>query len=203
MHALSPTISGISRITCFGRFYSPDCRIVSESLTPAPMCVMYVGVIKAYSHSATLAYYPEYSTLSIENAFQLLQMVEKGNADVAIIPVWCSGETYRDNFISLLKSNPYEVREIYRMDLHRLLALLRVSQKDLKTVTSDHYSLLHCDHILTKMNLANRIEFYDAATTALSVAKLQLPTIGVIASGTAANLYGFHMLSLWINHCVF
>ena len=64
-------------------------------------------------------------------------MVEEGNADIAILPVWFSGETYRDNFISLLKSNPYEVGEIYRMDLHRLLALPRVSQEDLKMVTSN------------------------------------------------------------------
>jgi prephenate dehydratase len=129
-------------------------------------------------------------------------MVKHGNVDVAILPVWCFGETYRDNFISLLKSNLYEVGEIYLPDLHRLLALTGVSQEDLKTVISDRYSLFHCDHVLTKINLANRIEFYDTAV-ALSVAKFQLPMTRVIASGAAINLYGLHTLSLWIHHRIF
>ena len=203
MYALSLTISSPSRISCSSRFSGPNRRIIFESLTLAPMCVAYVGVQRAYSYSATLAYYPEYSTLPTKNALQLLQMVEEGNVDVAILLVWCSGETYRDNFISLLKSNPYVVGEIYLMDLHRLLALPIVSQEDLKTVILDHYSLLHCDHVLTKMDLANIIEFYDVAATALSVAKLQLPTTGVIANGAAVNLYGHHTLSLRINHRIF
>ena len=167
------------------------------------MCVAYVGVPWAYSYSTALTYYPKCSTLPTKNAHQLLQMVEQGNTNVAILPVWCSGETFRDNFISLFKINLYEVGEIYLSDLYRLLVLPEVSQKDLKMVISDHYSLLHCDHILTKMDLTNRIEFYDAAAIALSVAKLQLPMTRVIANGVATNLYGLYTLSLWINHNIF
>ncbi|KAE7999186.1 hypothetical protein FH972_003644 [Carpinus fangiana] len=93
MHALSPTISGPGRISYFGNFFGLGGQIIFEPLTPAPICVAYVGVAGAYSHSATLAYYPKCLTLPTENTHQLLQMVEQSNADVAILPVWCSGET--------------------------------------------------------------------------------------------------------------
>jgi hypothetical protein len=68
MHALSPTISGPVRISYFGCFFGLGSRIVSEPLIPAPMCVAYVGIPGAYSHSTTLAYYPKCLTLPTENA---------------------------------------------------------------------------------------------------------------------------------------
>jgi hypothetical protein len=68
MHALSPTISGPVRISCFSRFSGFSSRILSEPLIPASMCVAYVGILGAYSHSTALAYYPKCSTLPTENA---------------------------------------------------------------------------------------------------------------------------------------
>jgi prephenate dehydratase len=83
-------------------------------------------------------------------------MVEQGNMDVAILPVWCFGETYRDNFINPFKSNLYEFGEIYLPDLHRLLALPGVSQEDLKMVISDRYPLLHCEHRFQNLQFENK-----------------------------------------------
>jgi hypothetical protein len=68
MHALSPTISGPVRISCFDCFSGLGGRIVSKPLIPAPMCVAYIGILGAYSHSTSLAYYPKCSTLPTENA---------------------------------------------------------------------------------------------------------------------------------------
>ncbi|GLT55778.1 hypothetical protein SLA2020_288700 [Shorea laevis] len=68
----------------------------------------------------------------------------------------------------------------------RLLALPGVREKDLDMVMFDSYSLKQCKLTLDKMSVPDRIKVYDAAHAAELVARLDLRTTGVIASGYAA-----------------
>tara|TARA_R110001592_G_scaffold103298_2_gene291141 strand:+ start:7308 stop:8192 length:885 start_codon:yes stop_codon:yes gene_type:complete len=162
--------------------------------------VAYQGIDGAYSHLACKTVFPDYQTLACENFQTAIQLVEKGKADFAMIPLENSTAGRVEEIYRLLpKTHLKIVGEHFEPVNHCLLALPGIKLEQIKTVSSHPQALAQCFHRLDDLNITPLVAM-DTALSAKDLAGKKnaislYGSHGAIASTLAAELYGLDVIA--------
>ena len=156
--------------------------------------VAYQGVEGAYSHLACHHVYPEYEAIACKSFDDTMYLVEKGKADIAMIPMENSTAGRVEEIYRLIpKMKLYIIAEHFEAVNHCLLALPGSSMKDIKSVSSHPQALAQCKHSIEKNNLLAKANF-DTAGSAEELFLMKDNTHAAIASSLAAKVYNLEIL---------
>lgn len=170
------------------------------------MKVAYQGVPGAYSEMAARKLFPGCSTISCETFDDVFAAVEKKRADRGVVPVENSlGGSIHQNYDLLARHTLTVTRETYLRVEHALMALRGTRLSNLRAVLSHPQALAQCSNFFAAHPETKAVPWYDTAGAARSLAEdaeekreLQIPyslnEVGVIASESAAEIYGLKIL---------
>lgn len=162
--------------------------------------VAYQGIEGAYSHLACKTVFPDAQSLACENFQTAIQIVEKGKADFAMIPLENSTAGRVEEIYRLLpKTHLHIIGEHFEPVNHCLLALPGIKLEQIKTVSSHPQALAQCFHRLESLGITPLVAM-DTALSAKELANkkdaIQLyGSHGAIASTLAAELYGLDVIA--------
>ncbi len=162
--------------------------------------VAYQGIEGAYSHLACNTVFPEYQALACENFQTAIQLVEKGKANFAMIPLENSTAGRVEEIYRLLpKTHLHIIAEHFEPVNHCLLALPSIKLEQIKTVSSHPQALAQCFHRLDDLNITPLVAL-DTALSAKDLASKKesislYGSHGAIASTLAAELYGLDVIA--------
>ena len=162
--------------------------------------VAYQGIEGAYSHLACKTFFPEYTALACENFQTAIHLVEKGNADFAMIPLENSTAGRVEEIYRLLpKTHLHIIGEHFEPVNHCLLALPGIKLEQIKTVASHPQALAQCFHRLEDLNITPLVAIDTALSAKDLASKKESVSLygshGAIASTLAAELYGLNIIS--------
>lgn len=165
----------------------------------ASQVVAYQGEPGAYSHLACKHTFPDLKAFHCATFTDAMQMVEKGEAFYAMIPVENSTagrveEIYRE----LKRTQLYVVKEHFEPVNHCLMARHGVSIDDIKRIGSHPQALAQCDTNIKALGARN-VDMYDTAGAAKYLSEKEDPGLAVISSELAAGLYGLNILKSHFN----
>ncbi|GAB3484804.1 prephenate dehydratase [Marinomonas epiphytica] len=168
----------------------PDTHLNLE----ASHLVAYQGEPGAYSHLACKHSFPNLKSVNCATFVEALQMVEKGEAVYAMIPVENSTAGRVEEIYRELKRTPlYVVKEHFEPVNHCLMAHSGVSIEQITRVGSHPQALAQCDANIKALGAKN-VAMYDTAGAAKLLAEQGEEGLGVISSELAAQLYGLEIL---------
>lgn len=98
------------------------------------------------------------------------------------------------NYLMLLESQLHAVGEVYLHITQNLMTLPGGVIKNLREVHSHHMAIQQCRQFFRSYPHIHLVETEDTALSAKYVAENQLTDIGVIASASAAKLYGLEII---------
>ncbi|MFT2109654.1 prephenate dehydratase [Marinomonas sp. 2405UD68-3] len=161
--------------------------------------VAYQGEPGAYSHLACKHAFPYLRSVNCATFVDAMQMVEKGEATLAMIPVENSTagrveEIYRE----LKKTQLYVIKEHFEPVNHCLIGCHGSDLSDIKRVGSHPQALAQCDINIKSLGATN-VAMYDTAGASKHLAESQDSTLGVISSSLAAELYDLKILQSEFN----
>jgi prephenate dehydratase len=156
--------------------------------------IAYQGVKGAYSHLSCTNVFPDADYIACETFQDAMYLVEKDEANCAMIPVENSTagrveEIYR--LIPKMKLNI--VDEHFESIKHCLLGLKDSTLKDIKYVSSHPQALAQCLGNITKRNI-KAIAKFDTAGAAQELLEINDKEHAAIASSLAAELYDLNIL---------
>tara|TARA_B100001063_G_scaffold229484_1_gene241723 strand:+ start:163 stop:1047 length:885 start_codon:yes stop_codon:yes gene_type:complete len=162
--------------------------------------VAYQGIEGAYSHLACKKVFPELQTRACENFQTAIQLVEKGSAEFAMIPLENSTAGRVEEIYRLLpKTHLHIIAEHFEPVNHCLLALPGIKLEQIKTVSSHPQALAQCFHRLDDLNITPLVAMDTALSAKDLASKKDALSIygshGAIASPLAAELYGLDIIS--------
>lgn len=165
-----------------------------------PAIVAYQGVEGAYSHLSCKTVFPDYEPYACVDFQAAILMVERGEAEFAMIPLENSTAGRVEEIYRLLPNTHLQiVAEHFEPVNHCLLALPGVALEQITSVFSHPQALAQCFHHLQRLN----IKAVAAVDTALSAKELSAKGLsgndprrycGAIASKLAAELYGLSVV---------
>lgn len=156
--------------------------------------IAYQGVPGAYSHLACRRQYPSYEARPCESFLQALQLVEQGQAELAMIPLENSTAGRVDEFYRLLPNTDLQIlAEHFEPVNHCLLGLPQSKLEDIKEAGSHPQALAQCHQHLLDLNITP-IAKVDTAGAAEELLTQANPHKAAIASALAAELYGLKIL---------
>jgi prephenate dehydratase len=156
--------------------------------------IVYQGVEGAYSHLACQHVFPNREASACETFQDAMQAVEKGRANLAMIPVENSTAGRVEEIYRLIpKMSLHIVGEHFEPVNHCLMALPGASTSTIKTVGSHPQALAQCIGNIAQLKL-NETAKLDTAGAALEVSKSNDLSQAAIASSLAADLYGLNIL---------
>ena len=195
-------LSASNDTNLLARFVTLDVQLVftfifhTNSMTQknATPIIAYQGHQGAYSHLSCQRVFPELEAHACMTFDAAMAMVERGEANIAMIPVENSTagrveEIYR----KLPHTSLFVIGEHYEPVNHCLLGLKNSTIDQIKTVGSHPQALAQCNKRLTKLNI-RPMATLDTAGAALSVSQKGDPSHGAIASSLAATLYDLEIL---------
>ncbi len=157
--------------------------------------IAFQGTEGAYSEEALLRVFPEATPLGFPTFHQVFAAVEKGEAELGVVPVEnTTAGSINQTYDLLLESDLHVIGEIIHRVEHCLLAPKGVGLKELKAVKSHPQALAQCDGFLARMGLTP-IPVFDTAGAAKALAENPEPGVGAIASRRAGELYGLEVLA--------
>lgn len=168
-------------------------EIKTSSTTPEQV-IAFQGHLGAYSHLACRNARPQFSPVPCATFTEAMQTVEKGDAELAMIPIENSTagrveEIYRQ----LPKTHLSIIGEHFESINHCLIALKGSSLDQIRTVCSHPQALAQCDNNIMKLGLETDVKS-DTAGAAHEIMQLQDTSRAAIASSLAAELYGMDIL---------
>ncbi|NVK74788.1 prephenate dehydratase [Marinomonas sp. CT5] len=173
----------------------PDQHLTLDAM----QVVAYQGEPGAYSHLACKHTFPDWSSVHCASFVDALQMVERGEAYYAMIPVENSTagrveEIYRE----LKRTQLYVVKEHFEPVNHCLIARHSMSLDQITRIGSHPQALAQCDGNIKALG-AKSLAMYDTAGAAKHIAEIEEPGLAVISSELAAQLYGLKILKTFFN----
>src|SRR5476649_849805 len=157
--------------------------------------IAFQGEAGANSDMACRAAFPYMSTLPCPTFETAMEAVQKGKAELAMIPVENSIAGRVADLHSLLPHTRLKiVAEHFQRVEHCLVALPGASLKTIKTVKSHVQALAQCRNFLKKHRLQPLVHA-DTAGAAREIAEIGDPAVGAIASSLAARIYGLKVLA--------
>ncbi|WP_373028667.1 prephenate dehydratase [Sulfurovum sp.] len=156
--------------------------------------IAYQGVQGAYSEQACKNAYESYNTIACDTFHEAMWMVERGDADLAMIPLENSTAGRVEEIYRLIpKMSLHVIAEHFEPIVHCLLALSDVKLEDLKYVASHPQALAQCHNNILSLGLKAEAKL-DTAGAAKELAELKDPQRAAIASKLAADIYGLQIL---------
>jgi len=156
--------------------------------------IAYQGVRGAYSEQACKNAYKGYKTIACETFHEAMWLVEKGDADLAMIPLENSTAGRVEEIYRLIpKMALHVIAEQFEPVVHCLLALPDAKLEDLKYVASHPQALAQCHHNIIALGLKAEAKL-DTAGAAKELVELHDVQRGAIASKLAADIYGLRIL---------
>lgn len=158
--------------------------------------IAFLGESGSYSDMACRNAAPDYTPLPCPSFEDIIQAVHDGKATVAILPVENSiAGRVADVHEILPNSGLTIIGEHYQPIEHHLLGMVGTKLEDIKTVQSHEQPLSQCRQWLRD----HGIKTVKKASTTIAAAQLseQLkdPSMGVIASSVAGEIYGLDSLA--------
>ncbi len=149
---------------------------------------------RSYTQTADLKDFSLDYLISVEN---VLAALEKGDIDLGVFPIANSTGGVVTEAGEAVAKHRFNIKKLFGIDIRQnLLAQKGVSKSDITTIVSHDQALKQCRAYLKKNWPKAKIEEYeDTAKAAEDLASGKLsPTTAVIASKTAADIYGLHIL---------
>ncbi len=170
-----------------------------RTLPTAPMRVAYQGADGSFSHLAAQQLYAGREGGVLLSGYQTFraaaEAVVDGEADLALLPIEnTTAGSINETYDLLTDGRVVIIGELVTEVEHCLLALPGAGLEELRTVLSHPQGLLQCEAFLARRPwLQPRAEF-DTAGAARKVKESGDPTLGAIASESAARVYGLEVL---------
>ena len=163
--------------------------------------VVYQGVPGAYSHEAMLNYFgSDTDCINVKTFRDAMELVSKGDADYAVIPIDNSSAGIVSDTYDLLKEyNNYIVGETFVKINHCLLAKPGTDISDIRKVYSHPQGLMQCARYLDEHKEWERESYLNTAMSARKIAEEDDCTQAAIASAVCAKEYGLKILEEGIN----
>ncbi|MEL6323411.1 MAG: prephenate dehydratase [Pseudomonadota bacterium] len=157
--------------------------------------IAYQGEPGANSHIACRDAYPDMEPWPCRTFEDVFSVVEKGEADLAMIPVdnTIAGRVADIHHI-LPTTNLHIVAEHYLPIRFQLMALPGTTLDEIKTARSHIMGLGQCGNFLRTHGI-QAIAAADTAGAAREVVELAEPTVAAIAPRLAAEVYGLDILA--------
>ena len=163
------------------------------------MRVAYCGTEGAFAHIAAGKMYPTAQRAAYGDFKSAYQAVERGDCDVAVLPLENSYNGEVGQVTDLMFSGSLYVSDV--MDLavtHDLLVVPGAKKEDVREVVSHPQALGQCAEYLRR-NGWNPMEYSNTALAARYVAEKNDPSIAALASEEAARLLGLEVLERNVN----
>lgn len=156
--------------------------------------ILYQGEPGANSHVACLNAFPDMRAEACPTFEDALVAVREGKARYAMIPIENSvAGRVADVHHLLPDSGLYIVGEHFERIYHQLLVLPGTRAEDLKTIHSHTHALGQCRKVIRELGLRPVTEA-DTAGAARMLREEGAPSMAVIASKLAAEIYGLQIL---------
>ena len=157
--------------------------------------IAFQGEAGANSDMACRAAFPDMTTLPCPTFETAMEAVQKGKAELAMIPVENSIAGRVADLHSLLPHTRLKiVAEHFQRVEHCLVALPGASLKSIESVKSHVQALAQCRNFLKKHRF-EPVVHADTAGAAREIAEMGDLNIGAIASSLAARIYGLKVLA--------
>lgn len=157
--------------------------------------VAFQGIDGAYSQSAIYQYFgPETETLPCKSLRGVFEAVEKGRAELGIVPVENARAGSQPRAYELLLERDLRIRaEVIMHIKHTLMAAPGSQLADLRRIRSTLQSLNQCEKFISRHNL-EEIPAFDTASSARELAQNPENSLAVIANKLAAEIYKLDIL---------
>ncbi|WP_373032317.1 prephenate dehydratase [Sulfurovum sp.] len=156
--------------------------------------IAYQGVQGAYSEQACKNAYETYETIACDTFHEAMWMVERGDVDLAMIPLENSTAGRVEEIYRLIpKMSLHVIAEHFEPIVHCLLTLPDAKLEDLKYVASHPQALAQCHNNILSLDLKAEAKL-DTAGAAKELIDLNDPKRAAIASKLAADIYGLQIL---------
>ena len=157
--------------------------------------IAYQGVAGAYSHIASRNLYPEAEYLPCPSFAEAFALVQKGNADLAVIPVENSNAGRVSDVHFLLPRTGLSISGEYFLRVeHQLLGLKGSRPEEITAAFSHPQALAQCSDFLAARGIRPCAES-DTALSCRRVLERKNPSCAAIASVLAAEIYGLEILA--------
>ncbi|SFG18863.1 prephenate dehydratase [Neptunomonas qingdaonensis] len=156
--------------------------------------IAYQGHKGAYSHLSCHHVHPEMEAFACASFVDAMFMVERGEAQLAMIPLENSTAGRVEEIYRLMpKTQLHIISEHFEPVNHCLLAKKGTRMEDLRKVSSHPQALAQCDSNTKSLGLIP-IASLDTAGAAEALLTMDEPGHAAIASSLAAELYGLEIL---------
>ncbi|SIS61145.1 prephenate dehydratase [Neptunomonas antarctica] len=156
--------------------------------------IAYQGHKGAYSHLACRHVYPEMEAFACGSFVEAMFMVERGDAQLAMIPLENSTAGRVEEIYRLMpKTQLHIISEHFEPVNHCLLAKRGTKIEELRKVSSHPQALAQCDNNTKRLGLTP-IASLDTAGAAEALLTMEEPGHAAIASSLAAELYDLDIL---------
>ena len=163
------------------------------------MRVAYSGTEGAFAHIATIKLFPTARKIAYGDFESAYRAVEKGDCDVAVLPVENSYNGEVGQVTDLLFSGSLYVNGVTELAVsHNLLGTCDATIDDVKQVVSHAQALGQCSAYIREHNFQT-VEYVNTALAAKFVSENKDKSIGAIASVEAAEIFGLKVLDHNIN----
>ncbi|TNF43666.1 MAG: prephenate dehydratase [Epsilonproteobacteria bacterium] len=156
--------------------------------------IAYQGVQGAYSEQACKNAYEAYETIACDTFQEAMWMVERGDVDLAMIPLENSTAGRVEEIYRLIpKMSLHVIAEHFEPIVHCLLALPGIKIEELEYVASHPQALAQCHNNILSLGLKAEAKL-DTAGAAKELVDLNDPKRAAIASKLAADIYGLEIV---------
>jgi arogenate/prephenate dehydratase len=159
--------------------------------------VSFQGECGSYSHEAALAFFADNFESLPFHAFEgVFDSVASGEADYGLVPIENSlvGSIHR-NYDLLLKHDLKVVGERNQRIVHALIALPKVTLRDIRNVYSHAVALEQCQQFLDKHPEYKAVASYDTAGAVKMLKEDNHTQAAAIAGRYAAEYYGLPIIA--------
>ena len=159
------------------------------------MKVAYSGTEGAYAHLASMKLFPTSTAIGYGSFDEAYSAVEKGDCDVAVLPIENSYNGDVGQVSDLMFSGPLYVNTVTELAIsHDLLAPKGTKIEDITTVISHPQALGQCHGYIVEHGYSE-MEFANTALAAKYVASTNDGHTAAIASAEAAEIFELEVLA--------
>ncbi len=161
--------------------------------------IAYSGVEGAFGHIAAMRIFPDGTKLPYPSFEEAYSAVEKGECDLAVLPIENSYAGEVGQVLDLMFSGNLHVSGVYDLPVtQNLLGLPGARAEDIRTVISHPQALSQCQPYIRRHGYCTK-SASNTAVAAKEVSEGGDPSVGAIAGAETAQLYGLQILDHDIN----